>query len=266
MKLRREKNPLLKKGLIVFMLFFFFFTLSFTPFPGKLKNGFLLVSSSLQSLLFQKGNGLYEVTRIIFRTSEMREEINRLRSDNRSLYARLSLQREILSENRALRALLDMEWDEEEFIFSEVIGVMFEEGQILVRQGEKLGVKEGYPVITPEGVLVGSVIEVHKDFSRVMLITSDSSSFEAKIQGDNEYVGVLRGDNGGLLLDTVPKDANFKKGDMVTSFPQGGLHPRGLFIGKVSEIIDNDVEAFLQARVDPAFKLHDLRFLFILKR
>ncbi len=266
MKIRREKNPLLLKGVVVFSLFFLFFIISFTSFSSKIKNGFFLVSSSAQSFLFQKGSSFYEVTQIIFGADELREEISYLRSENRSLSTKLILQREILSENRALRTALDLEWEEKEFIFTEIIGMMMEDGHIIISQGEKMGVREGYPVTTPEGVLVGSVIETYADFSVVLLITGTESSFEAKVQGDEDSIGVLRGRKEGLFLEMIPRDTIIEKGDLITSFPQGGVHPRGLFIGRISEVIDNDVEAFLEAKIDPAFRLHELRFLLILKR
>ena len=254
---RKKKTSLFLKLATVLLLFIAVFF-----FSTQIKNIFFYISSPLQKFSFQIGGSFYGTTEIIFNLREIKEEIRNLRLENSALSARVVLQRDILAENEALRKALDLEIrDEEEFIFSEVISVP-SSGYLIIKHGEKMGVEEKFSVITPDGALLGSVVEVYPDFSKVMLLTSKDSSFEAKTE---DYIGVLRGGEE-VVLEMLPKDSNVKEGDLVTTFSQSEAHPRGLFIGSITEVIRNDVEAFIEAKVKPGFYLHEVDFLLILKR
>ncbi len=260
MILRRGKTSLAAKAAVVIILFVSLFFFSDTA-----KNAFFFVSSPVQSFLFQKGGAFYGVTETVVNLSSIREEITDLRKENRDLSARLTLQREIVAENEALRKALDLDMrSEKQFIFSEVSGSNFDAEKLIVASGKKDGVEEGYAVTTPEGSLVGVVSDVFSDFSEVLLITSKESSFEAKVQGEDDYIGVLKGGSD-LVLEMLPRESEIEEGDLVSTFSQEGYFPRGIFIGHISKVIDSDVEAFTSAEVRPAFNLHELEFLLIIE-
>ncbi len=255
--IKGKTSLILKFGVVFLLILGAFF------FSDHLKNAFFFASSPVQKLVFDKGGVLYGSMEVVLNLGDIKEEIRELRLENSTLSARLALQRDIVAENKALREALDLDIrGEEEFIFSEIISASTSSGYVNIKHGKNKEVKEGYSVITPEGAVLGSVAEVHPHFSQVMLLTSKETSFEARV---GEYIGVLRGGEE-LHLEMLPRDSEIKEGDLVTTFSQSEVHPRGLFVGRVSEVIDDDVEAFVEAKVRPGFHLHEVDFLFILKR
>ncbi len=265
MRIKRNKNPLFRKGAFVSAIVLFFVIISFTPVSKTIKNGVFLFSSSAQSFFFKQGSALYQLGEVLFGIEKVKDEITELRLENSKLYSMLVLQREILEENRAFRSALDIGLkDDFNLIFADIIGST-NEGLIL-GSGEKVGVKKGLSVVTPDKSLVGLVSEVYADFSIITLITCSETSFEVVIQGEEDSVGVLRGGDELMTIELISRDSKVAIGDAVTTFPQEGLHPRGLFVGSVEELVESDVEAFTEAKVRPGFQINNLKFLFILDK
>lgn len=267
MRFKKSKNPLFTRGVIFFLIFVFLFIAAFTSLSDGIKNAVFVSSSNSQAFLFQKGGSFRGLINSIFDPDGIREEIKYLRSENRRLFSELALSDKLREENKALRKALELDIvEDEKFIFSEVIGLMFAPGRILIRQGDNMGLEKGFPVITPEGSLMGVISETYKNFSEVILVTSEDSTFEAKISGEEDTLGILRGSGDGLFMEMIPRDAKIKRGDMVVTFSQGGAFPGDIFIGQILQTSESDVEAFIQAEVQPSFHLNDLRFLFIIKK
>ena len=65
----------------------------------------------------------------------------------------------------------------------------------LIDQGKAQGVKNGLPVLAPEGI-VGRVVETFPQYSKVMLIVDRKSGAEAVVQR-SRVRGILKGKGGG---------------------------------------------------------------------
>lgn len=235
----------------------------FTPLSSSIKNSVLSFTFSTQRAMLHSGNDLFKSIEVFQNAKEIKEEIEKLRKENRSLLVNLTEMEEIREENNVLREALNIDFlEEKNLIFSEVIGKDLRTHQILVRH-EK-AVMEGDPVVTPEGILIGIIEEVHQNFSQVRLITSPESVFEVKVQSEDAPIGVLRGTGERtLFLDLLPKDKKIERGDSVVGLPREGAAMKGIYIGRVREIEDSDVEAFMQAKVSQGIDVRYIDYLFV---
>lgn len=101
--------------------------------------------------------------------------------------------------------------------------------------GSRSGVKEKQSVITEKG-LVGQVVEVAGGAAIVQLVDDRRSGVSVEIARTGA-IGVIKGlmDNR-LRLRFVREPERIKVGDQIVTSGSGGVHPRGIPVGKVSQI------------------------------
>ncbi len=135
---------------------------------------------------------------------------------------------------------------------------------VLLDQGRHQGVKNGLPVLAPEGI-VGRVVETYPGYSKVMLIVDRNSGAEAMVQR-TRVRGVLQGKGGNRCsLDFVPKSADVQPGDLVLASGLGGIYPKGLVFGKVTAADKKQPGVFQEIEVTPAVDLSALEEVLVVK-
>ncbi|OUT96702.1 MAG: hypothetical protein CBB92_09370 [Flammeovirgaceae bacterium TMED32] len=105
---------------------------------------------------------------------------------------------------------------------------------ILINVGSKSGAKPGQAVMS-NFALVGVLVEVGDEYSRVLLITDLNSQIPVKIQNNNAS-GILIGDNSQLAkLFFLPQGTILTEGQIITTSGRGGILPPDLPIGLVKK-------------------------------
>jgi rod shape-determining protein MreC len=174
-----------------------------------------------------------------------------LKKQNTQLKDRLATLEEARLENDRIRALVQFAKTENlPSIGARVIGRPTDswEGTILVDRGTNDGVKVGSPVIASGG-LVGQVVDVTPIDAKVRLVT-DSASGVAVIVQRTRAAGVVRGSiSGALSLDFVDKATPPVKGDVLITSGLGGVYPKGLVVGDVSDVVNAPSDLFPQVTV-----------------
>jgi rod shape-determining protein MreC len=134
----------------------------------------------------------------------------------------------------------------------------------IINQGKVQGVKEGLPVLAPQGI-VGRIVVVYPEYSKVMLIVDRKSGADAMIQR-TRIRGVLKGKGGNRCsLEFVPKSADVKVGDLVLASGLVGLYPKGLVFGKVTEANKKNPGVFQEIEVTPNVDLSTLEEVLVVK-
>ncbi len=122
---------------------------------------------------------------------------------------------------------------------------------IIIDVGARDGVEKGMPV-TRAGALVGQIVRVGEDASRVLLIIDPSSRVNARVQRSGA-TGIVAGSvDGSLSLTRIPPDADVGVGDIVITSGYGGNFPRRLVLGQVTKVNKRDVDPFQTADIKPA--------------
>lgn len=134
----------------------------------------------------------------------------------------------------------------------------------IINQGKAQGVKEGLPVLAPEGI-VGRIVGVYPEYAKVMLIVDRKSSADAMVQR-TRIRGMLKGKGGNRCsLEFVPKSADVQVGDLVLASGLVGLYPKGLVFGKVTAANKKNPGVFQEIEVSPNVDLSTLEEVLVVK-
>ena len=243
-----------RKILIIIIVLLFIFSLNF--FQKEVRGFFYSISSSMQKKIWQAGDYASDFFEAFLKAGDFRKENEALRLKNQELSSSQNSLKEIEEENKTLREAMGLGLEKEfKLELAKVIGKDANQDAILIDIGLKDGVSRGMPLITPQKVLIGNVIEVFPGHSRVLLISDKESAFEARISSSSIF-GLAKGlGKFRIFLDLLPKNESIKKGDLVVS--------NGFLIGLISEVKQIDVKPFQQAEVSPFFDISNLDKAFI---
>ena len=251
--------------LFVFLFLIFFLVNNF--FYQSIKNTVFSIFSPVEKFLWQKGNSFSQWRNGIFEINKIKIDNNELKKENLLFKNKIIELANIEKENKELRQALGLGLEREyNLILADIISKKTEEDSILINQGKKNGLKENMAVITNEKVLVGKIGKVFNDFSQVNLISQKGFNFDAKvIVGESETLGAVHGQgNFKIKIELLPKELQFKEGDIVATSLLGGIFPENLLIGKIKTIKKNDLTPFQEAEIIPCFKEIKSDHLFII--
>jgi rod shape-determining protein MreC len=134
----------------------------------------------------------------------------------------------------------------------------------IINQGKAQGVKDGLPVLAPQGI-VGRIVGVYPEYSKVMLIVDRKSGADAMVQR-TRVRGMLKGKGGNRCsLEFVPKSADVQVGDLVLASGLVGLYPKGLVFGKVTAANKKNPGVFQDIEVTPSVDLSTLEEVLVVK-
>lgn len=110
---------------------------------------------------------------------------------------------------------------------------------IIINVGSVDGIKEEMTVIADSG-LVGHVISVTKNTAKVQTIVDTASAVTSKISTTEDTI-VVQGtleDKSTLRANFIPTDAVVLQGDSVETSGIGGIYPKGIHIGTITEVVN----------------------------
>ena len=129
---------------------------------------------------------------------------------------------------------------------------------LTIFKGSKNNINVGDAVLTNNG-LVGVISKTYDYYSVVSLITNKKSNISVKI---NDAVGVLKIENGKLVVTSINNYKNIVVGDEIYTSGLGNL-PDNIYVGKVKKVSLNDTEIEKVIEVDIENRLDTLNYLFI---
>ena len=134
---------------------------------------------------------------------------------------------------------------------------------LLVDRGRSAGVLSGMPVVSDRG-LVGLVTATTRSAARTMLLVDRRAAVDAVI-ARSRALGIVRGAGTEQLeFAFLMRGADVKPGDAVLTSGVGGVYPKGLRIGTVSEVNARAGALVHTARVAPAVDFGQLETTFVL--
>ncbi len=253
-------------ALIIIMGLIFF---NFPVITSEIKNSFYSISSPVQKIVDRTIQHLKGSWKFLNSLKDISQENVRLEEELKELIAQNTQLRELEKENEFLRTYLKLPNAERYPIYlANVVGRDFQglESYLLIDKGSKDGIKKDMPVVAFNNIFIGLVAEVLDDFSKVRLITSSDSKIPALIQ-ESRVEGLIRGKNEDVLfMDLVAKNAKVNNGQTVIVSGTGGIFPKGLLIGQVSDVELKETEMFQRVEVIPATEIKKLERVFIITK
>jgi rod shape-determining protein MreC len=139
------------------------------------------------------------------------------------------------------------------------------EKMIMIGAGKTAGIKSGQPVITGDGILVGTIAKIEKNISMVRLINDNQSKVAATILNKDGSLGVVEGGYGlSVKMNFIPRNETVLIGDKIITSGLEQTIPRGLLIGEVAIAENEAYQPFQQAVLTTAADLSKLTIVSVL--
>jgi rod shape-determining protein MreC len=135
---------------------------------------------------------------------------------------------------------------------------------VVIDKGQHDGLIEGLPVVVAEGV-VGRIIKCAARQSRVMLITDASSAAAALVQSSRARA-ICRGEGDGLSLEFLQQQEEIAIGDTIITSGTGGIFPKGLVLGRATNIKNSGYGLFQTVQIRPAVDFSRLEEVLVLQK
>ena len=248
MKNVNEEPNIYKNIWALILMLFALFCFVFLTKAGKVE---LPVSSRVASVLlfpFQGGvsfavSEITDATTFVTDLATAYEQNEALKKEVEELRKENLEASEYAAENERLRALLGYKQSKTQFdlVPARVIGRENATwtSMIVIDKGNTDGVKDLMPVVTNQG-LVGHVVEAGPISSKVQLILDPRSSVGAIVQRpESRVMGIVEGDIANAQMPkmvNIPMVADVVEGDMIITSGFGGVYPKGIIVGKVTEL------------------------------
>jgi rod shape-determining protein MreC len=266
--LRHKRHVALTVLCIVVGIFFMFRFLQYHfPGSGKASRGaiaiFVPLENGTQYLLHLPEEWIREFSEM----RRVRQENERLRKEVLDLQLQLSKTQLVESDNKRMQEILKIKPPAQRA--TRLAQVVAQDAStwnstILIGSGRADGMAPDSPVVTPQGV-VGRVVDVFQNRSRVLLVESPSSSV-AVVDERSQVRGVAVGTRGPRLkMDFVAATSDVQPGDAIISSGMGGVFPRGYPVGTIvkKDLANNGL--ILDLEIAPAVDFGSVDYVYVLE-
>lgn len=174
--------------------------------------------------------------------------------------------REIASDYDRLTDLLDYTTGvrNQQTVAADVVGI--DQSSLLrtitLNRGARDGITQGMPVVTGQG-LVGRIMDVTANASRVQLITDQSSAVSARLQNTRVEGSVIGQPAIGLRMIYIPLSASVQEGDLAVTSGLGGNFPADIVIGQVISVREQQSELYKEAEIRSLINFDTLEFVLV---
>lgn len=227
-----------------------------------------------QSLVAKPANYINGVFNSIDSLLNTYEENKRLKARLEDFAVVQAEATDLKSENNKLRELLDKTESLKAFnpIQATVIARNPDqwEEKIILDKGSSHGVKKNMAVMTAKG-LVGKITLVTPFTSEVELLNTNNPNYRvsAMVLGEKEAYGLIEGfdeERNELIMKRIDSSMKVKEGEQVVSSGLGGIFPKGVPIGEITEVSTDDFGLTKMAYVKPSADFSILEHVVIAKR
>ena len=274
-RVRRDKNSNRKLWAMLFVVVSLFCVIFFAA-RGRFQvpvssQTVSLVLSPFQQAVSWVGGQLAYVTGNVWDIATVHEQNKMLRNEVEQLRVQNLQASEAMAENERLRTLLGYRQMATQFdmVAARVIGRESAtwSRMIVINRGRQDGVDVDMAVVTQSG-LVGHVVEAGWNSSKVQLILDPRSSVGTLVQrAESRVAGIVQGDLDNPTMPqmvNIPKNADVVEGDVIVTSGFGGLYPKGLVVGLISSL-QNDEGGLLKIGImEPAVDFQKLEDVMVI--
>ncbi len=134
---------------------------------------------------------------------------------------------------------------------------------LTIAKGSAAGLEVGMPVCSGSGV-IGQIIECGTSSSVVRLLTDEDSAIPAVVQS-SRALGTLTGSaDGSLSMEMVTTDNDVEVGDIIVTSGLGGIYPKGLPLGTVTNVEYPEGAVYYEISVEPIVNIDALEEVLVI--
>lgn len=192
---------------------------------------------------------------------EIKTENEELKQKVEELEAKVIDYEQLYAENETLKKQISLteEYPDYKVVPADIISDSFTnwEATYVVNKGSKDGIVAGMTVIAENG-LVGYVESVTNSTAKIISILDAGNSVSSRVSRTREIV-ICKGslslaEKQQLKVINIPLDTSLIEGDKLETSGVGGVYPKGISIGKVTEVLNKknplENEAIVELSVD----------------
>lgn len=259
------KNKLLTIVLVLCLAFTIFvgLTANRKDNTGIVQGAITSTITPIQKYIYIAGQRINNMIYFVSSMATLKKENARLNTEIQNLNQQLIEYDRFKRENQELINLLNLKNSHQnlKFVSANVIGKVGENwfNILIIDAGENDGVKKGQYVISGEG-LVGQVIEVNNNTSKVMTILDEKSNIPGKVSSTGED-GMVIGEGSSsrdkiCKIDYLPLETKTKQGDIIITSNivnnEDNIIPSDIQIGTVTKVEEEKSNLVKVAYIKPA--------------
>ncbi|MGD1994224.1 MAG: rod shape-determining protein MreC [Anaerolineae bacterium] len=241
---------------------------------APLENGLQYVTAPLQRAASQMADRLGGLFTTVRDVRELEAEVEELRRERDALLSDNIRLQQYEATTVQLRELLNFREGNPTWAFlgADVVGQGEVIGQepnpylryLTISAGSEEGIEIGMPVIAGGAVLIGRIAEVGPHTAKVQLLSDTASSVAVRLQ-ESRTTGLVVGQpDASLRMVYIPQTEEVQPEEVVFTSGLGGSMPRGLVIGQVAEVIQQDFAFDQEALIRPALDYHQVEMVLII--
>lgn len=220
----------------------------------------------LQQSYDQLTHKLQESLNTYFYLVGINGENKKLKTENAVLASQMQLLEEYRSENIRLRDLFKFQQEvPRKTVAARVIAndILLDSKSFTIDKGSKDGILRLNGVISAQGI-VGYIIEVEENSSRVLLLANASASVDALIQRTRSR-GVVSGiSDRAYQMNYLMRREDAEVGDLVVTSGRQPYFPKGFAIGNVTAVNNSPTGVSFQAKIEPSVKTDHLENVLVI--
>lgn len=137
---------------------------------------------------------------------------------------------------------------------------------IELHRGSLQGVSTDMGVIGINNAVLGTVVEVSKNYAVVMSLLHEQSNLSGRLKKGGETGNVVYdGKTPGILyLKDISKSAKINAGDTVVTSGFSDKFPSGLLVGYVKDILNDKSSSTFTVRLKPAANFENLQYAYVI--
>ena len=252
-------------GLVVVLFILFFHYLGWLR---PIENLTVRIFSPVQEFFYslsQHSGGFYDAW---LKKRDLLAENEKLRGELAKLSVDYGLLKSLEEENSVLKKELNfIEEKKQRFIAAKIISGVSDPltKSVIINRGSRDGIEKGLAVISQQGVVVGKVIEVNEDFSKVLLLSDNRSKVAVKLYNLDHTVGLVEGSFGlSFSMTNIPQNQQIEEGDLVVTSGLEGKIPNNLPVAKVESVKSVESEIFKTAILSPIIPFDSLSYVLVI--
>ena len=229
------------------------------------------ITAPVQSLTSGLSGSITGFLDQFLRASEISQENEQLREENRKLIEQMVDYENYKHENESLKEQLGIQEENPQWetMTASVIGRDPSDQfySFTIDKGTLDGVSYQDPVITADG-LVGIVSEVGPVFAKVTTILDVRLNVACQ-DVRTQDVATISGDiemaqQGKCKMSLIPRESGIANGDIVQTAGTSGLYPQGIVVGRVSDVGFEPQGTMMYAVVEPANDIKSIKDVVII--
>ena len=232
------------------------------------------IISPVQGFMYRIATSVSDFFQSLAGRQQMLKEYELLKDRVTQLEQQLLQMDEAIRENQRLKKLLDFKEEKEHFVVEGVRITGKNPGNwfntITIDKGSEDGIAVNMAVVNDQG-LIGRVIDVGKNWATVRTIVDGQSSISAIVERTRDN-GMVKGNNtltfedGLCRMINLPLDSDVVAGDRVITSGLGEIFPKGIPIGEVIEVLDQERDMYKTAIIKPHVDFLRLEEALVIRR